>query len=375
MNERALMNYIKSIFKGIPKPLYTVPALLAIVSITMMISTSYKDGIHLADRTVLVQSFSYILGAFLVIIIANMDYSIVADLEKKIYIGSILILLTVYIPGLGVELNGARSWINLGITTFQPSEIVKLTYILLFANYLTKNKEQLNTFKDVLKALAYCAPFLLIIIKEDLGSGLVFAIIWVMMIFYAGINKGLFLKCAAGVFLSVPVAYRFMADYQKQRVDAFLHPENLSIPANYHIWQSKTAIGSGGFFGKGLFQGTQKDLDFLPVQNSDFVFSVLVEELGFIGGAVVITLFAFLLYNIARVAHRCRDFMGSLIGVGVLAMFVFQVFENIGMTMGVMPSTGITLPFISYGGSSILSNMMAMGLVINVAIKNRGVQF
>lgn len=123
MNERALMNYIKSIFKGIPKPLYTVPALLAIISITMMISTSYKDGIHLADRTVLVQSFSYILGAFLVIIIANMDYSIVADLEKKIYIGSILILLTVYIPGLGVELNGARSWINLGITTFQPSEI------------------------------------------------------------------------------------------------------------------------------------------------------------------------------------------------------------------------------------------------------------
>lgn len=369
------MNYIKSLFKGIPKSLFIVPALLAVFSITMMISTSYSNGIHLTDRTVLVQSFSYILGVALVLLLANMDYSIIAALEKKIYIGSIILLLTVYIPGIGVELNGARSWINLGVTTFQPSEIVKLTYVLLFANYLTKHKEQLNTFKNVLKALLYCSPFLLIVIKEDLGSGLVFAMIWVTMIFYAGIDRSLFLKCAAGVFLSIPIAYRFMADYQKQRIDAFLHPENLSIPANYHIWQSKTAIGSGGFFGKGLFKGTQKDLDFLPVQNSDFVFSVLVEELGFIGGALVITLFAVLLYNVAQVAHRCKDFMGSLIGIGILGMFVFQVFENIGMTMGVMPSTGITLPFISYGGSSILSNMMAMGLVINVAIKNRGVQF
>lgn len=369
------MNYIKSLIKGIPKPLVIVPFLFAVISITMMISTSYKNGIHLTDRTVLVQSFSYVLGAILVLIIANMDYSIVTDLEKKIYIGSIILLLTVYIPGIGVELNGARSWINLGFTTFQPSEIVKLTYIMLFANYLTRNKGQLRTFKSVLKALGYCAPFLLIVVKEDLGSGLVFAMIWVAMIFYAGIDRGLFVKCAAGVALSIPIAYRFMADYQKQRIDAFLHPDNLSIAANYHIWQSKTAIGSGGFFGKGLFHGTQKDLDFLPVQNSDFVYAVIVEELGFIGGAAVIALFALLLYNIAEVSHHCKDTMGSLIGIGILGMFVFQVFENIGMTMGVMPSTGITLPFISYGGSSILSNMIAMGLIINVAIKNRGVQF
>ena len=138
--------------------LFIVSALLAVFSITMMISTSYSNGIHLTDRTVLVQSFSYILGVALVLLLANMDYSIIAALEKKIYIGSIILLLTVYIPGIGVELNGARSWINLGVTTFQPSEIVKLTYILLFANYLTKHKEQLNTFKNVLKTLLYCSP-------------------------------------------------------------------------------------------------------------------------------------------------------------------------------------------------------------------------
>ena len=227
----------------------------------------------------------------------------------------------------------------------------------------------------VAMALAYSLPFLLIVTKEDLGSGLVFGIVWVIMIFYAGIDGALFAKCAAAVGISIPIIYHFLDEYQKDRIRAFLHPDNLSIAANYQIYQSKTAIGSGGFFGKGLFHGTQKDLNFLPVQNSDFVFAVIVEELGFIGGIAVIAIYSVLMYNIANVAKRCQDMTGSLIVIGVLGMFVFQIFENIGMTMSVMPATGITLPFLSYGGSSILSNMMAMGLVINVAIRNRGVQF
>ncbi len=369
------MNYLKNVFKGVSKPLIFLPFILACVSILMMISTSYKNGINLTDRTVIVQTGAYIIGAVFVVIIANIDYSVFADLEKKLYIGSVIFLLTVYIPGLGVELNGARSWINLGITTFQPSELVKLTFILLFANYLTKHRYNLHTFKDIMKALLYCSPFLAIVLKEDLGSALVFGVVWVVMIFYAGMDGKLFAKCALGVALMVPVAYRFMDEYQRQRIDAFLHPDNLSIAANYQIWQSKTAIGSGGFFGKGLFQGTQKQLEFLPVRNSDFVFSVLVEELGFVGGAALIGLFAWLLYTISKVAQRCKDMTGKLIVIGVLAMFMFQIFENIGMTMSVMPATGITLPFISYGGSSILSNMMAMGLVISVAVQNRGMRF
>lgn len=195
------------------------------------------------------------------------------------------------------------------------------------------------------------------------------------MVFYAGINGKLFAKCAVIIALCVPVAYKFMKPYQKARLTGFLHPDNLTIQGNYQVWQSKVAMGSGGFFGKGLFHGTQKDLDFLPVRNSDFVYSVIVEELGFIGGAVVLFLFGWLIYSISKVAASCKDLYGSLIVIGVMSMFVFQIFENIAMTMGAMPVTGITLPFISYGGSSILSNMLAMGLVINVAIKNRGVTF
>ena len=223
-------------------------------------------------------------------------------------------------------------------------------------------------------ALIYCLPFILIVTKEDLGSGLVFGVVWVTMIFYAGIDGALFAKCAAAVAIFIPIAYHFMDDYQKDRIKAFLHPDNLTIAANYQIYQSKTAIGSGGIFGKGLFHGTQKDLNFLPVQNSDFIFAVIVEELGFVGGIAVIAIFTVLLINIGRVAHKCHDLTGSLIVMGVLGMFLFQIFENIGMTMSVMPATGITLPFLSYGGSSILSNMIAMGLVINVAIRNRGMQ-
>ena len=369
------MSYLRNVFKGVSKPLIFLPLILAVFSITMMISTSYDHGIHLTDRTVIVQTASYILGAIFVVIIANMDYSVFADIEKKLYIGSVAFLLTVYLPFIGLEQFGARSWINLGFTTIQPSEFVKLSFILLFANYLSKHQNKLNTFKDVMKALLYCAPFMLIVVKDDLGSALVFGVIWVVMIFYAGIDGRLFGRCALGVALMIPIAYKVMDEYQRQRIDAFLHPDNLSIAANYQIWQSKTAIGSGGFFGKGLFHGTQKQLEFLPVRNSDFVFSVIVEELGFVGGAVLIGLFAWLLYSISKVAARCRDMTGKLIVIGVLAMFMFQIFENIGMTMSVMPATGITLPFISYGGSSILSNMMAIGLVCSVAIQNRGIRF
>ncbi|MEG0391476.1 MAG: rod shape-determining protein RodA [Anaerovoracaceae bacterium] len=368
------MNYFKNLFKGISKPLLLLPMALAIISITMMFSTSYRNGI-VFSREVLIQSFAYFLGFILIIIIANMDYSVFQDFEKLLYIGSLVLLLLVYIPFVGVEQFGARSWINLGFMYFQPSEVVKITFILLFANYLQKHRDSLYSFKEIMKAAIYCAPFIAIILKEDLGSALVFLAVWVTMVFYAGIDYRLFAKCAGVTLLCIPISYRFMAAHQKVRIEAFLHPSNLALEGNYQVYQSKIAIGSGGFFGKGLFQGTQKELEFLPVRNSDFIFSVIVEELGFIGGALVIGIYSWLVFVMAKVAMLCKDFYGSLIVMGIIGMFTFQIFENIAMTMGIMPVTGITLPFLSYGGSSIISNMIALGFVINVAIKNRGVIF
>lgn len=369
------MGYFKDLFKGISKPLLFLPIVLGMISITMMISTSYHGRINLLDRTVVVQSIAYILGAIAVIIIAHMDYTLFQDIEKKLYIGSILFLLLVYVPGLGIEQFGARSWINLRITTMQPSELVKITFVLLFANYLQRHRNDLFSFIGVLKAVGYSAPFILIVVKDDLGSALVFIAIWVLMVFYAGIDGKLFAQCAIGTALCIPLAYKFMARHQKDRIDAFLHPNNLALTGNYQVYQSKIAIGSGGFFGKGLFHGTQKELEFLPVRNSDFIYSVIVEELGFIGGAIVLGIYAWLIFTMSKVASSCKDLYGSLVVMGIIGMFTFQIFENIAMTMSVMPVTGITLPFLSYGGTSILSNMIALALVINVAIKNRSVQF
>lgn len=368
------MKYFRNLFKGIDIWLLLLPIILAIISITMMVSTSYDDGFQLS-RDIVIQTTAYLIGFAGVFFIANLDYTIFQDIEKWIYIGSIVFLLLVYIPGLGIELFGARSWIDLGFTTVQPSEFVKISFIILFANYLQKNKNRLFTFGGLMRAAIYCAPFILIILKEDLGSALVFIAVWVTMVFYAGVDYGLFAKCAAVTALSIPVAYRFMAPHQKARIDAFLHPDNLQLGGNYQVWQSKIAIGSGGLFGKGLFQGTQKELEFLPVRNSDFIFSVIVEELGFLGGAIVIGIISWFLFAASKVARGCKDFYGSLIVMGIIAMFAFQSFENIAMTMGVMPVTGITLPFLSYGGSSIISNMIAVGFIVNIAIKNRGVQF
>ena len=361
-------------FQNVYKPLLIMPLLLAILSITMMFSTSYDDGI-VFSREVIVQSASYVIGVGLILIIVNIDYTVFQDLIKWIYIGSIGLLLLVYVPFIGVEHFGARSWINLGFMDVQPSEVVKITFMILFADYLEKHKNDLRTFAGLGRAILYCAPFIVIVLKEDLGSALVFIAIWIAMIFYAGLDYRVFAKCAAAVILMTPFAYRFMAPHQKVRIDAFLHPNNLSLQGNYQVYQSKIAIGSGGFFGKGLFHGTQKGLQFLPVRNSDFIYSVICEELGFIGGAAVIIIYAWFIYGIARVARTCKDTFGSLILIGIIGMLSFQIFENIAMTMGIMPVTGITLPFLSYGGSSIISNMISLGFVYNIAIKNREIQF
>ncbi|MEG2502468.1 MAG: FtsW/RodA/SpoVE family cell cycle protein [Anaerovoracaceae bacterium] len=361
------MNKFSKKIKSIDINFIILPLCLGIFSLLMISSIAY-NGNYVLTKDVIIQSVAYFLGFICLFLIISFDYHRLENFTPILYFGSLFFLLTVYIPGLGISVNGAHSWINLGITTFQPSEIVKITFILIMASYLSKNKGKLNTLKGILSAALYAAPFILVIVKEDLGSGLVFCAIWVFMIFYAGIDYKLFGKFVLVFVLFLPIAYGLMAPYQKRRIDAFLRPEDLTLPGNYQVWNSKVAIGSGGFAGKGLFQGTQKQLDFLPVQKSDFIFSVVVEELGMIGGALLILLFAWLLYRLTRAVYYSQDLYGGLIIVGFIGMFLFQIFENIAMTMGIMPVTGLTLPFISYGGSSVLSNMIALGLVASVSL-------
>lgn len=368
------MSYYLNLLKNIDKILLILPICFGVISVIMIGSTAY-EGEFIFNKDIKVQIAAYCLGAIALCIVMLFDYKTFESLEKLLYIASIAFLLTVYIPGLGVEHFGARSWVDLGPVDMQPSELVKISFVLVFSGYLTRNRGGLVTTKGILLAMLYAAPFILIILKEDLGTAIVMCVIAVAMIFAAGIDYKIFAKLGGLFIVSMPILYRFMASHQKERIDAFLHPDNLSLAGNYQVWNSKVAIGSGGFFGKGLFQGTQKELGFLPVQKSDFIFSVIVEELGMLGGAVIIALYTAFLYRILKIADNAKDMYGSLIAIGILSMFGFQIFENIAMAMGIMPVTGITLPFISYGGSSVVANMIALGLVLNVGMRSKVINF
>ena len=360
--------------KAVDKKILLVVCALGCISLLMLESTVY-DGGFVLNRAVLVQALAYFLGFVAMLFVLQVDYSLFFGITKPMYIASIILLLSVYIPGLGIEQYGSRAWINLGITTLQPSEFVKILFIFLMATYLTDHREDIKKFRGVVLAGLYAVPIILIVLKEDLGSALVYMSIWIFMVFFAGIDYKIFLKSIIGVAAAIPIAYNFLGDYQKDRIEAFLHPDNLSLPGNYQVWQPKVAIGSGGFFGKGLFKGTQKEMDFIPVQQSDFIFSVVVEELGFIGGFAVILLYGILLYRFIKIISNAVDWHGALIVTGFTAMFLFQIFENIAMTMGIMPVTGITLPLLSGGGTSVIASLIGIGIVLNVGMNSKKIRF
>ena len=232
------------------------------------------------------------------------------------------------------------------------------------------SKENVQISKELINSLESAKALMV-----SLGDSYIAVDTWIISALELPEIKQILGKFTAAFAISLPIVYRLMASHQKDRIDAFLHPENTSLPGNYHVLQSKIAIGSGGITGKGRFAGTQKELGFVPVQKSDFIYSVLVEEMGLIAGAIVIILYTVFLFRICNIAWNAKDEQGSLIAVGFIGMFAFQIFENIAMTMGIMPVTGITLPFLSYGGSSIVANMIALGLILNVGIRSKTINF
>lgn len=369
------MNYFWNLLKNIDKVLLCIPIFFAAISVTMIGSTAYADH-FVFSGDMKIQLIAYGLGICSIAFILFFDYKLFEKFEKIFYLCSIVLLLCVYIPGLGSSQKGARGWLDLGPINVQPAELVKISFILMFAHFLCRHKDELCSFKGLVRAGVYASPFLiLILIQPDLGNVLVFCVIAAVMIFTAGVDGKLYAKVLGVVAACMPIAYFLMEDHQKIRIDAFLNPSDLLLPGNYQVWQSKIAIGSGGFLGKGLFQGTQKELKFIPVQKSDFIFSVIIEELGMLGGGLVIALYSLFLYRIMRIIDNAKDLYGALIVTGIFAMFTFQIFENIGMTMGLMPVTGITLPFISYGGSSVLTNMIALGFILNVGMRSKLINF
>jgi len=342
----------------------TIILIIALVGLSLVIISS---ATHVTDTGnysfIQRQMIWFIVGLTAIIAVLWVDYNTLGSLAFPIYIGSILFLLLVKIPSIGVVRNGARSWIDLGFASIQPSEFAKIGVIISFAKLLEQRESRLENIKDVIIPVAFIGlPLILVLTEPDLGGALVFVAIFVGMVFAAGISYKLIFGGIIAAILAFPPAWFLVLEpHQKQRLLVFLNPDLDPLGGGYHVIQSKIAIGSGGLIGKGLFKGTQNKLNFLPEQHTDFIFSVLGEELGFIGVIVLIILMFLMLFRILDSARQAKDTYGSLLAVGVLSMLTFQIFENIGMTIGLMPVTGITLPFVSYGGSSLLVNMISLG--------------
>ena len=286
-----------------------------------------------------------------------------------LYTGCVIMLVAVLF--IGKSGGGSRRWLVLGPVSLQPSEIVKLGVIVVLAKYYARvSTTQGVNFKELLTPLIFTAiPFYLIRRQPDLGTAMVVALIAVSMTLYVKIERRTLMCLVAGGATIVPMFWFLLKDYQKERILTFLNPDRDPLGSGYHIIQSKIAVGSGMLMGKGFLKGTQNALDFLPEQHTDFIFTVLAEEWGFIGA--ILLLLAFLLFITwgLRIAQRSRDAFGKILAVGVTCMIAWQVFINIGMVMGLLPVVGVTLPFISYGGSSILSMMLGVGLLLNVSMR------
>ena len=296
------------------------------------------------------QVVAFAIGIVGMIIVISIDYHVLGQYWIHIYILCLLLLIVVWVPGIGVENKGTRGWINLGFMDLQTSEIGKIFFIISFGKLLDKRKDKLDRIVDLLPLALFIAPIIVLIaIQPDMGQALVYVVIAAGMLFVAGLNTKYIYGVIASVIVGFPLVWNFyMRDYQKKRLITFFNPTNDPLGDGYHAIQSMTAIGSGGVFGKGFrAENTMTKLNYLPAQWTDFIFSVISETTGFIGATVVVLLFGLFLFRLLKDASEAKDQYGTLIISGVFFMFLFQILENIGMTMGIMPITGITLPFLS----------------------------
>ena len=321
------------------------------------------------------QSVAFIMGIGVIVFILFFDYNFIGQYYKQLYVASVFLLVIVLTP-LGAVRGGAKSTLDLGPLDLQTAEVVKFTFILSYAKIVELKKGRLDNVKDIMRLLMYAAPIIgLLIAQPDLGTAIVFCCIIAAIIFTSGIDYKILRKAIIAVVIMLPLVYLSIDEYQQNRILGFLHPEDTSISGNYQVMQSNIAIGSGGLIGKGLYQGTQNQEDFLPIQDSDFIFAVVGEELGVIGMVALIGLYAYFLYRMLVISSEAKDEYGSLVVVGVTGMFAYQIIQNIGMTVSLRPVTGVTLPFLIYGGSSVLTSMASLGLVLNVCMRRKKINF
>ena len=321
------------------------------------------------------RQFQYALvGLVAMIIFAVVDYRILTSGHWYIYVGIFISLVLVLIIGtLG---NASRRWFDLGFIRIQPSEFGRVFLAITFAQFLAQRQHLIHRFGNTMLALAYVGlPVALIFIQPDLGMSILFGVMWFVMMFMAGLPLTHFAVLATGGLVGAVMMLPALADYQRDRLIAFVNPEAIPEQA-FNIEQALISIGTGGWFGKGYLQGTQSQLGFLRVQHTDFIFAVITEEMGMVfGSLVVIGLMVFILLRILKVAEMTPDPAGRYLCVGIASVLFFQTLVSVGMNVRLLPVTGLTFPFVSYGGSSLVTLFMAIGVVQSVRMRHRKQEF
>jgi len=343
------------------------------ISLLMIYSSTRQRQIQAGlDPAFFVKRQALFLGLGLVglLLVTLLDYETIRNAVPVLYGASLVVLLLVLTP-LGTERRGTQAWFQLGPFQFEPSEIAKVALILTLAAYCAVRRGELDTVGLVTALGLAAAPLLLIYLQPDVGTGMVFVAVVMGVLLVGGASmRQIGLLTLLGLTAIVAVLQLgVLEDYQRDRLAAFLDPKEDVQRSAYNLNQSKIAIAAGGLGGRGLFQGTQTNLSFVPEQHTDFIFTAVGEELGFAGGATLLGLFGLVMWRTWRTAAEAKDDFGRLLCVGVLSMLVFQVFENVGMTMGITPIAGIPLPLMSYGGSATVATLLAVGLVLNVHMR------
>ncbi|TVM17580.1 rod shape-determining protein RodA [Oceanidesulfovibrio indonesiensis] len=372
--DRRVIKYLNWPLLGLTVALFVVGA----VNLYSASAVRLEDGIALAPyfEKQLVWGLVGLAG---MVVFMLFDYTRFHALAWPLFFLTLLLLAAV--PVFGSTVYGAKRWLDLGPFSFQPSEVAKITILVVGARLLSRKPEKLGWGEFLFIVFVGMLPAALVVIQPDLGSSLNLLLLLAGIILYRGL-KGRVLKVLAIIVPAVlPLGWFFLHDYQKRRILTFLDPTNDPLGAGYHIIQSQIAIGSGRLWGKGFLQGTQSQLRFLPEKHTDFAVAVFGEEWGFVGCLLLLSLFAMFLMSIFSTARDARDRFGSFLAAGVFFYFFWQILINMGMVLGLMPVVGIPLPFMSYGGSTTLVNFCLIGLVQNVSMRrhtfrhNRSLQF
>ena len=339
-------------------------AAISSVGFAMLYSASNGNIDPWASR----QMVRFTIGVVLMLAVALTDIRYILRYSYVIYATALVLLLATEIAGaIGM---GAQRWIDVGFFQIQPSEIMKVALVLALARYfhgLTSEEIRRPTVL-VLPLFLVLVPAGLVLRQPDLGTALILVLVGALMCFLGGVRMWKFALAFAAGIGAVPVAWQFLRDYQKRRVLTFLDPESDPLGSGYHILQSKIALGSGGLFGKGFLAGSQSHLNFLPEKQTDFIFTMLAEEFGMVGGMIVLGLYALVLVYGLSIALRCRHQFGRLLAMGITSSFFMSMFINVAMVMGVIPVVGAPLPLVSYGGSAMMTILIGFGLVMSAHV-------